>query len=335
MRNIFLFLLVISSFRSSAQIPIDSFYTDGTTWTNINDVSIGAGSRYYYEWTEGFEYKVDGDTNISGKTYRKLYYRSIGKYGYKFAYYATIVEYLHDTTVSPFKYIGELRIDSSKVYFTNHFEWPWQYPDYGSGVEKLLYNFDRQIGDTSNLYFFTKQTITSIDSILIGGRYLKRYYLNNSPTNYEIEGIGYMGGFLGMYTTFRYLPFKGDVYSLCYQSPSMAYKFPVPDVPVEWHILNNCFDMHMLSTEKHEMNEAVTIYPNPASNAITIKGKLKGRNAIVTISNSIGQAVYRSTINVTDNTLNEAINISGIAAGVYSISITAENENLLQKIVIQ
>ena len=64
------------------------------------------------------------------------------------------------------------------------------------------------------------------------------------------------------------------------------------------------------------------IYPNPASNQITIKGEFD-TNENVTIFNLLGQKVLESAINSNE----ETINISKLATGVYTIYFNTSKES--------
>lgn len=63
------------------------------------------------------------------------------------------------------------------------------------------------------------------------------------------------------------------------------------------------------------------IYPNPASNQITIKGEFDA-NENITIFNLLGQKVLESSINSNE----ETINISKLATGVYTIYFNSSKE---------
>lgn len=132
-----------------------------------------------------FSYTMNGDTSINGETYHRIYmpYRQEVLTGG-----GCCVNYFRNPG-----YCGAIRqeIINKKVWYVN--------PD--STTEQLLYNFNAGIGDTvsfrtnSNLWCNNFQdTILSIDSILIGTNYRKRWHLLGSES--IIEGIGSTRGLL-------------------------------------------------------------------------------------------------------------------------------------------
>jgi Secretion system C-terminal sorting domain len=104
------------------------------------------------------------DTVINGKTYKKITERGFSEN------------------------IEALREQDKKVYIRVN------------NKDSLLYNFNLKIGDTLNNNVYGLNTtmsivvITKIDSILIDGKYRKRFF-GNSGVNF-IEGIGSPWGFL-------------------------------------------------------------------------------------------------------------------------------------------
>lgn len=75
----------------------------------------------------------------------------------------------------------------------------------------------------------------------------------------------------------------------------------------------------------------VIIYPNPASNYITIQQPQFLKASSISIYNALGELVYQaSTTNLT-----ETINTENFAKGVYTVTIQTQVGNVFKKLVIQ
>lgn len=133
---------------------------------------------------EDYSISISGDTTINALTYHKLttpFANTIALIGYK----------------------GAIRQDitAKKIYFLPRTE----------TTEQLLYDFTLQVGDTVKGYIQAnlsqKDTIKSIDSVLVGNSYRKRWLVNSNYNIYFIEGIG-------------------STYGLIEQSPGSTPDFP-------------------------------------------------------------------------------------------------------------
>ncbi len=80
-------------------------------------------------------------------------------------------------------------------------------------------------------------------------------------------------------------------------------------------------------------NVNVSVYPNPATDNITIENQnITTQNFIVSIKNIQGQVVISEKINFTGKHL---INVSDLCNGVYILTLQNDKENYMSKIVIQ
>ncbi len=130
-------------------------------------------------WQHNFSITTAGDTTINSISYKKLSVpiEIVISNGQCFG--------LGSWTI-PGHYVGAFRqnTQSKKVYFIA--------PD--STTEHLLYDFNLNVGDTVKGYlesFATpKDTVISIDSVLVGSTYRKRWNINSGYNISIIEGIG-------------------------------------------------------------------------------------------------------------------------------------------------
>ncbi len=74
----------------------------------------------------------------------------------------------------------------------------------------------------------------------------------------------------------------------------------------------------------------ISIYPNPATNVITVDLANEIRNAKAEIRNITGQLISQSSINNQKSTLD----ISGLSSGIYFLRLFSENIDVTEKIVV-
>jgi hypothetical protein len=86
-----------------------------------------------------------------------------------------------------------------------------------------------------------------------------------------------------------------------------------------------------IGISENELNEAIHVFPNPASDNINISLPLLNEMITITVYNSIGEAVLTK---ITGNA-SESINISNMAKGVYTLNFQTSAGNLHKKLIIQ
>jgi hypothetical protein len=79
---------------------------------------------------------------------------------------------------------------------------------------------------------------------------------------------------------------------------------------------------------------SVLVYPNPASEEVTIELSSSKENITLEIMNTIGQVVYQEVIISSSAKTLKTINTSGLTKGVYMITISTENNKVFKKLVI-
>ncbi|MBS1771539.1 MAG: T9SS type A sorting domain-containing protein [Bacteroidetes bacterium] len=80
----------------------------------------------------------------------------------------------------------------------------------------------------------------------------------------------------------------------------------------------------------------VHMYPNPANNHITIEGKLNTTNTVqLTITNSIGQYVYRQDIMPANGILKHGIDITELNTGLYFVHLMTNGESKTLKLIVK
>lgn len=247
-----------------------------------------------------------GDTIINGKSYSKLYITGSKRE------YSWIQGLVLDTTLFYCNYyIGAMREDTLKhVYYINT-----------AGTEKLLYNFNLNVGDsvpyTNGAYNFYIHVL-SIDSVFIYNKHRKRF--NFDYASPLIEGVGRKYGLLGVE--------HWQTSWICLKDESKAYFY------------NNtyCFGdttATLLECNSPSINPIDTnleydikLYPNPTFSQLNIISNHLILSEI-TIFNLTGKKIKTITKNL------NIINVSGLPAGIYFIKLIGSGEIITQKFIKQ
>ena len=90
------------------------------------------------------------------------------------------------------------------------------------------------------------------------------------------------------------------------------------------------FRAENISSTTDIRNKNINIYPNPATNEITVIGNLATSSKII-LTDNIGKIV--SITNVKNNRNTHTIDISNLSKGIYFISL--DNNNIIKKVVKQ
>ncbi len=193
---------------------------------------------------EEYSFILDGDTTINSQTYHKL---SIPFVSFYTSGSCTQVHFPG--------YKGAIRQDvpNKKVYYVTP----------SSSTEELLYDFNMGIGDTVQGYLASYpgmyDTVISIDSVLVGNDYRKRWYINNWYEIYLIEGIG---------STYGLLEFSPgsltDAYGYnldCFMQDQLPL---YPDTNTNCQLITSINDIGMLPDQ-------MKVYPNPSKGSFSIE----------------------------------------------------------------
>ena len=194
----------------------------------------------------------------------------------------------------------------------------WERYLYGS-TEVLLYDFTANLDDSLVCGYGDYFVLDSISIEQIGGVDRKKFWFGleydfiGDPYAMEtwIEGIGSDVGllFCGSYY------FCGGYYrALCFhQNGELVWQNPE-------------YDACLITDVKEIHDDELTLYPNPANNLIHINGV---EAAEVQVYNALGQLV--KTVQGSN-----AINVSGLADGVYLLRVTDEDgRSYMARVVVK
>lgn len=290
MRKFTKYLLIVGAL-STILINLQSttyhpFPEQNATW-NFHLINIG----FEGEHNEKYSYTLSGDTLIGNQTYHKLsrpYARAVGLIGYW----------------------GAIRQDiaAKKVYYIAPSE----------TTEHLLYDFSMQVGDTVKGYTqraeFEDDTVISIDSVLVGNSYRKRWLVNSNYNIYFIEGIG-------------------STYGLFERSPGNAMDFP------DYSLLCYSENNQTLYPDSQTNCDLLTAIENNVTNSDPIR-ILQDRGSLkiefdntdiveVCVMDLSGKVIIRQPI-----TNGKTINIDHLPTGHYILTGRDNKNRLIAKKLI-
>jgi hypothetical protein len=299
------FFLCIITFSFSQTNVYHKFPTDSAMWREFTGC-------YPYPVYKGYQYFIKGDTIISGKEYHKILTSGV-HYGVDITGGCN-----YNSILGSFNsYSGSLREDtlSKKVYFIPA----------GNQTESLLYNFNLNLNDSlynglTNDSINKHNYVSSVDSILVGNEYRKRFGISNMDHLFIIEGIGSTYGLI---------------------SP-IEYQF-------EYYIELFCFTQNGIplyeSSDSHStcdaasINEAVplqtfniSINPNPFNSTAELRLNKIFERFVIEICNLQGASISKTTYFSTDKV---TIDSKGIESGLYFLKVILDSKVVqTRKIVI-
>ena len=190
------------------------------------------------------------------------------------------------------------------------------------GNDYLKYDFEREIGDTINVYITEEPAqliVESVDSIIINDAYRRsitlRYIFGNTFWEQWIEGIGSNRGILESGTAnfsggWRWFLCMSENGELIYMNPNYE----------------SCY----LITEINEVNKPkLKIFPNPTKNILTIENIKSMEIESISLSNINGQIIKQF------GTDKNQIDLSEISSGFYLLKISYKNGEFTDKVIIE
>lgn len=245
-------------------------------------------------YTINYQYKLMGDTVLNGTLYSKVYFTETNN-------------------KNPDEiYIGGLREDDMKqiFFFPVSQTLPtvaWHaFPNDTS--EHMIYTFNNlEVGQILPVNADDKVIqVVSVDSVLIGDTYRKRYGIQNEgilALDYWIEGIGSTVEFLSAFT----FEFEWSFYTLCFKIEEDTYYINSPDGD------NYCH--YMVGVDPVDIPN-FRIYPNPTTGPLNIYSPFGGKT-VVRVVNLQGQTILSSVVNDEVN----QIDVDNLRPGLYFVQL--------------
>jgi hypothetical protein len=299
------------------------FPTDSSNWRQASATWF---LPVYEQWD--YNYFFQGDTVLSGQTYHKIY--RTGTYAY---YTVTMPFMIHTLTMGPYlttdTYVGGIKEDGAKkIYF---------YPDTATvSSEQLLYDFNLTVGDTlpvdynNNSYALGANVVSSIDSVLLGTNYHKRFNISMpSAPNYVslIEGVGSTFGLLEMLVP----TFESASRLHCFtREGALLYKDSVA-INAQVYTITTCALPSPVGINVYLNETQISLVPNPTSGIVNIKTSFSEKVQIE-IYDLFGNRIYQ----LEQQGMAFTIDLSHHPKGVYFLKVQSGNKiSKTKKIVLQ
>ena len=304
---LFLPVLLVKSYAFSQAWVYHPFPDSGAVWRMVNVEYCFITPPPQGQCNSDYQYILKGDTLINGFKYTKVLHQGY----YSSCSFSPPNNWTCTTPYYSSYFYGGYRNDSiaKKVFW-------WD----GFNGEVLLYDFSLNVGDTMrglcNLH-----VISSIDSVLIGSDYRKRFVLDNS--NCVIEGLGSVWNLWGN-SSFAdpFLGWCGDPCVcnsgwnfLCFSQNGVTL---FPDTST-CTIINNIYEP--LPPEQ------VSIYPNPSSSQFTITSPFVIDQ--IQIADPTGVIIERSFPK------ERFVSLNLRQSGIYFVTLKLNNQVVTRKIIVQ
>jgi len=349
MNRSFLTLLVlcIFSFCHAQQFySLDSFYQKGATWTEASEYDDLSDYYCEYYWMKGYQYFIGDDTMLAGGSHRLLYTQQVGfikagKCAYPTSSQNIPPYYYQDGTCFLPRSLGGLMFSNNKLYF-----YPFDpiviYPNGLSAVDSILFKPDSEvllydfgphsIGDTIS-WKNGHRIIQQIDTLLLpNGQNVKQYVFTpywTYQTDIWTLGIGSTNGLFGAYGVPAISTY--GCFSHCYRNAdlSMVTNTCAANTAFQFASYINGWDcsgqLEPVPTIKNP--QALSIYPNPASNEVNIEGQ-----GLLRICDIAGREVLQAQLS---GNAHHTIDISILGSGIYIYSISYDGMVSTGKLCVQ
>ena len=288
MKKLLLLFATVSTLSIKAQTLVYHPFPDSNAIWNIYFTGCMTGIDI-----ESYSILIAGDTLISGHTYHKLSTPFVQ---------VSLAGYCAQSHFAGYK--GAIRQDTliKKVFFIP--------PD--SITETLLYDFTMQVGDTVKGYLeswaYQADKVLSIDSIMVGNTFHKRWYINSGYSIYIIEGVG-------------------STYGLIEYSPGSTFDFPDNSITCfsqngQSLYPNTSTNCQLITTINSidPISNQVRVFPNPSSGLFTVDFDQPFNIKEVRVTDLLGNIVF---LQQTNN--QKKIHIDNLPRGSYILTVIGKD----------
>lgn len=139
-------------------------------------------------------------------------------------------------------------------------------------------------------------------------------HIINDATRYNVTGNGWNG---------FYLP------SYAFTSASYGYEMHAFDYKL------SCATCNALSANSPELNLGFELYPNPATNVLTVTGATKMAGEMTfTLTDITGQMFMNGTLDQHAGSFQQNLNISTLAPGIYMLTVGNAAGSVVKKFIV-
>ena len=192
----------------------------------------------------------------------------------------------------------------------------------GDSLEQILYDFSLNVGDTVSGYLVrdlpTVETVISIDSIIIGGSYRKRWLINSIYPLYMTEGVGWHYGLIVQSSGI--LLDATNINMTCFTQNGIV-------------LFNNGFPVCDLIDQVERNNQEQTIfsYPNPATSTTKVKLPLSFVNGRFEVYDINGKLIEDCSVG---ENVDFEFDVTSFRKGIYFMKFySVEGKNTSLKLI--
>lgn len=239
---------------------------------------------------------IDGDSTIQGQTYFKRYIQGIDQ--------VLMGGPTPTTTIVPKQFFDLIRDDANYFYTIRN------------GQDTAILDFTRTIGDSLFLGGLCADSLSQVDTLLLGSTPLRKWSFYSYSILPYIEGVGTTSNLvLGNHCIITGSP----PYDLvCYEKQGEQL---ILNPNINCQVYNSVMNAGLENTE-------VKIYPNPTSGQLQIEYALSFEKSIEVL-NMNGQLIFAKESNQEISTLD----MTSYPKGAYFLRITSEKGVITKKVI--
>ena len=298
-RKTLVFLLLFTVLIFNAQyikMPLDTNRAWKQSWFATYTYPVNASYNSVYQL------KVKNDTIINGITYNVLKRTTISYYSSNGGYYSPgpVIQFLRQDTIL------------KRVIILS------------GSQEKIIYNFNKIVGDTANLFFYgsvSTYTLQHKDSVLLNdGLYHKRYNFLSNSAGGVIEGVGSSYGLLTPY---------GLGYGTGDNLDCMAKINPsIQTIYSQGGNNSSCAIVTNIKDAEFYKN-LISLYPNPSDKVVNIKtdGVVPKSIEIIDL---LGVKIFFKDSFTKENNM---IDVNSFPQGIYFIKVNIANTSVVSRFI--
>jgi hypothetical protein len=255
---------------------------------------------------ESYKLFVNQDTAINSFTYHKIY-----KTGILYT----------DSSAIRYKdqYFGAVRESAHKVL----------YIEKNKTTERLLYDYDLNVGDTVKGLVARDHKVLSIDTLPDGRKcfHLSKTMLH-AMDQYIVEGIGSSGGLFNEPPVGHYM--YNDSYLVCY-----AENYELIFSGVDYFECG-CGDIATVNEAFMGENIGISLYPNPARQKFSLEINSNNNfTGTIEIVNLLGMRVFNSKFTHLPGLQKINFEMSCLTRGLYLVEIKTAESRVTRKLLIE
>lgn len=288
-------ILIFFTLNVKGQTSVYHPFPDSAAVWNIHFLAYcffnGDGNDYY-------SITFSGDTIVNSQTYHKLSTPFIQSFSTGIC----------GSGIAGYRGAIRQDITNKKVFYLPP----------ADSTEELLYDFNMQVGDTVKGYIETYaiDTVESIDSVLVGSSYRKRWTINSCYNIQLIEGIG------STYGLIRFSPgcaTDGPAISvICFRQNGQSL-YPATSINCELITSDNFVERSL---------NKINIFPNPSNGSFTIDLDKADVNEIK-VYNLLGSLIFCKQVNKQTK-----FDIDNLQHGIYILSIIGSDNKTTNRVII-